>query len=266
MRPWSAPISGTSTLLEAHGLVAGYGGATVLHGIDLDVRVGEVVALLGSNGAGKSTSLRVISGTVPLQGGSLSFEGRSLGRHGPGDAVRLGIAHCPEGRRIFPAMTVKENLELGASVLPQRSARTGALEEVTALFPILSERLGQLGGTLSGGEQQMLAIGRAVVARPRLLMLDEPSLGLAPIMVQQVATLIRRLHDAGMTILLVEQNAALALSLSDRAFILETGRVVLAGSSRDLAGDPAVRAAYLGSGTFVRRRRRDPSAEPGGQA
>lgn len=241
--------------------MAGYGRATALHGIDLDVQAGEVVALLGANGAGKSTTLRVISGTVPLSGGSLTFEGRSLGRHGPRDAIRLGIAHCPEGRRIFPALTVRENLELGASVLPRGAARAQALDEVTALFPVLSERLGQLGGTLSGGEQQMLAIGRALVARPRVLMLDEPSLGLAPIMVQQVANLIRRLHHAGITILLVEQNAALALALSDRAFILETGRVVLAGPSRDLAGNPAVRAAYLGSGTFVRKRRRNPAPD-----
>jgi branched-chain amino acid transport system ATP-binding protein len=224
-----------------------------LHGIDLEVREGEVVALLGANGAGKSTTLRVISGTVRLAGGSVSFEGRSLVRHGPRTAIRLGIAHCPEGRRIFPAMTLRENLELGVTAL-RRADREAAIGEMLELFPILADRLGQLGGTLSGGEQQMLAIGRALVARPRLLMLDEPSLGLAPLIVHQVADLIRRLQERGMTILLVEQNAALALSLSGRAYILENGRVALGGESADLAGDPRVRAAYLGSGTFVRRR------------
>ena len=223
-----------------------------LHGVDLEVRPGEVVALLGANGAGKSTTLRVISGTVPLAGGSISFDGRSLGRHGPRAAVQMGIAHCPEGRRIFPAMTVRENLELGAAILP-RADRAAAIAEALELFPILADRIAQLGGTLSGGEQQMLAIGRALVARPRLLMLDEPSLGLAPLMVRQVAEFVSHLRALGRTVLLVEQNAALALSVTNRAYILEGGIVALTGASADLASDPRVQAAYLGTGTFVRR-------------
>jgi len=235
-----------------------------LHGVDLDVRSGEVVGLLGANGAGKSTTLRVISGVLPLAGGAMSFDGRPLGRHDPGGAVRLGIAHCPEGRRIFPALTVRENLELGAAVLRRGPDRDAAIREVLELFPVLAERLRQAGGTLSGGEQQMLAIGRALVARPRLLMLDEPSLGLAPLIVRQVADLVRRLRAAGMTILLVEQNAALALNLADRAYILENGSVTLSGEAGELAGDPRVRTAYLGSGTFVRRRGRAGSPESDG--
>jgi len=247
-------------LLELHGVVAGYGRSMALHGIDLTVRRGEVVGLLGANGAGKSTTLRVISGVLPLAGGSLVFDGKPLARHDPRRAIRLGIAHCPEGRRIFPALTVHENLELGAAVL-ERGEREAAIREMLELFPVLAERQNQAGGTLSGGEQQMLAIGRALVARPQLLMLDEPSLGLAPLIVRQVAELVRHLRETGMTILLVEQNAALALSLADRAYILENGTVALDGESAALAADPAVRSAYLGSGTFVRRRGRAPAAE-----
>jgi len=241
-------------LLELRGVTAGYGRSLALHGVDLEVHEGEAVALLGANGAGKTTTLRVISGMIPIVAGSRSFLGRPLGRTGPGGAVRLGIAHCPEGRRIFPALTVRENLELGGALLPGRE-REAAIADALALFPVLAGRLGQLGGTLSGGEQQMLAIARALAARPRLLMLDEPSLGLAPLVVRQVADLLRRLREAGMTILLVEQNAALALSLTDRAYILENGAVALAGSAAELAGDPRVRAAYLGTGTFARRGR-----------
>ena len=244
------------------GVTAGYGRSTALHGIDLDVRAGEAIALLGANGAGKTTTLRVISGTVPVNSGSLRFDGRPLERHDPRTAVRMGIAHCPEGRRIFPAMTVRENLEMGATILP-RADRAAAIAEALELFPVLADRIGQAGGTLSGGEQQMLAIGRALVARPRLLMLDEPSLGLAPLVVRQVADLVGRLRAAGMTILLVEQNAALALSVTDRASILENGVVTLTGRSTDLASDPRVRTAYLGTGTFVRRRGR---VESGGGA
>jgi len=246
-------------LLELRGVTAGYGRSAALHGIDLEVHEGEAVALLGANGAGKTTTLRVISGTVSPTAGSLSFLGRPLGRGDPRGAVRLGIAHCPEGRRIFPALTVRENLELGGAILGRRQ-REESIAEALALFPVLADRLDQLGGTLSGGEQQMLAIARALAARPRLLMLDEPSLGLAPLMVRQVADLLRRLREAGMTILLVEQNAALALSLTDRAYILENGAVTLAGPSPRVAGDPRVRAAYLGTGTFGRRGRRAPDA------
>ncbi|MBI2781149.1 MAG: ABC transporter ATP-binding protein [Chloroflexi bacterium] len=258
----SAPTWGTSDLLELRAVVAGYGRSTVLHGLDMTVRAGEIVGLLGANGAGKTTTLRVVSGVLPLRSGSILFEGRTLAKHGPHLAIRMGIAHCPEGRRIFPALTVRENLELGGAVLKRSVEREAAISEVLDLFPVLAERQGQAGGTLSGGEQQMLAIGRALVARPRLLMLDEPSLGLAPLIVRQVADLVRRLRETGVTILLVEQNAALALSLADRAYILESGVVALSGESATLAADPAVRAAYLGSGTFVRRRGRPAVPEP----
>lgn len=242
-----------TALIDLEDAVAGYGQTTVLQEVGLDVRVGEIVALLGANGAGKTTTLRVLSGILPLRSGRLSIEGQQQREHDPQGAVRKGIAHCPQGRRIFPTLTVRENVELGASLLP-REERASAVADALEPFSILTERLSQQGGTLSGGEQQMLAISRALASRPRLLMLDEPSLGLAPILVARVAELIRGLRDRGTTILLVEQNVALALSLADRAFVLESGRVTISGDAAGLADDPRVRDAYLGSGRFVRRR------------
>jgi branched-chain amino acid transport system ATP-binding protein len=235
----------------------------VLHAVDLEVREGEIVTLLGANGAGKTTTLRVISGVLPARAGQVLFGGRPLPGHTPRTAVRAGVAHCPEGRRIFPALSVRENLELGAAILSGKANRVEAVERVLELFPVLRERVRQQGATLSGGEQQMLAIGRALAARPRLLMLDEPSLGLAPMIVSQVANLVRSLREEGTTVLLVEQNAALALSLADRAYILENGSVAIAGEAGRLAQDPAVRDAYLGSGAFVRRRSRAVTDAPG---
>lgn len=248
-------------LLELRDVVAGYGQTAVLHGVTIQVQTGEIVALLGANGAGKTTALRVISGVVYPRSGIMLLNGRPLAHHNPRDAVKAGIAHCPEARRIFPALTVRENLEMGAAVLPVARDRTAVVEEMLELFPRLKERERQAGGTLSGGEQQMLAVGRALASRPSILMLDEPSLGLAPIVVDQVSSLIRQLKEQGITILLVEQNAALALTLADRAYILESGSIALSGDARALANNPQVRDAYLGSGTFVRRRRR-PAQRP----
>lgn len=248
----------SSALIDLVEAEAGYGKTTVLQDVRVEVRSGEIVALLGANGAGKTTTLRVLSGILPLRSGRLYIEGRVQETHDPRHAVRIGIAHCPQGRRIFPTLTVRENVELGASLLP-REERASAVNDALEPFSILRERLTQQGGTLSGGEQQMLAISRALACRPRVLMLDEPSLGLAPIMVARVAELIRDLRDRGTTILLVEQNVALALSLADRAYVLESGVVTLSGEAASLANDPRVRDAYLGSGRYVRRR----SSAPG---
>lgn len=249
-------------IIELADVDAGYGSTSVLHAVSLQVSPGEVVTLLGANGAGKSTTLRLVSGILTPRRGRLLLDGRPVAHSDPRAAVLAGVAHCPEGRRIFPALTVRENVELGASILP-RAERGAAVEEMLSLFPRLQERLSQQGGTLSGGEQQMLAIARALASRPRLLMLDEPSLGLAPLVVAQVADVIRQLRSRGTTVLLVEQNAALALALADRAYILESGRVVLSGAAAELVDDPRVRDAYLGHGTFVRRRDRSAHAARG---
>ena len=247
-------------LLELRGLAVNYGPIAALNGIDLEVRTGEIVGLVGANGAGKTTTLRAISGLVSPRAGEIRFEDRVLRRHTPGAAVRAGIAHCPEGRRVFPTLSVRENIELGAAVLPN-AQRAAALDEMLDLFPVLRERAGQQGATLSGGEQQMLAIARALASRPRLLMLDEPSLGLAPLIVAQVADLIRQVRERGTTVLLVEQNAALTLALSNRAYVLENGSIALSGVASEMAQDVRVRDAYLGSGTFKRRRDQRPVAE-----
>jgi branched-chain amino acid transport system ATP-binding protein len=227
------------------GVTASYGSARALHGIDLDVKEGELVALIGANGAGKTTTLRVISGVVPLTAGDVEFRGRSLRGLPPKAIIRAGVAHCPEGRGVFPHMTVRENLELGAYVFG-RPPGPRDFEQVYADFPILRERARQLAGTLSGGEQQMLAIGRALMARPRLMLLDEPSMGLAPLFVERVRAIVSHVHRAGQTLLLVEQNAFLALSLADRAYVLENGRVALTGTGQALLHDRHVRKAYLG--------------------
>ncbi|MEJ2288308.1 MAG: ABC transporter ATP-binding protein [Deinococcales bacterium] len=210
----------------------------------LEVRAGEFVALIGANGAGKTTTLRAISGLAPLASGSIRMRGADLGTRPPSQRVRDGLAHCPEGREIFPRMTVHENLELGAIRGRPAAERYG---EVFRLFPVLSQRSGQLAGSLSGGEQQMLAIGRALMSEPELLLLDEPSLGLAPVLVREVGEVLARLNDVGTSVLLVEQNAALALALADRGYVLENGRVVLEGAAAQLREDPTVQRAYLGT-------------------
>jgi len=224
-----------------------YGSVQALHGVSLEVKQGEIVTLIGSNGAGKSTTLRTISGLLHPRSGRVHFEGRPIGAMRPDRIVGLGIAHSPEGRRIFTNLTVRENLEMGAYL--ERSAVRVAerLAQVYALFPRLEERAPQMGGTLSGGEQQMLAIGRALMGGPKLLLLDEPSLGIAPILVQEIFREVKRVNEElGTTILLVEQNAHLALGLAHRGYVLETGRIACEGPSARLLEDPQVREAYLG--------------------
>ncbi|MFM7799001.1 MAG: ABC transporter ATP-binding protein [Planctomycetota bacterium] len=235
------------TLLHLQGLVAGYGPIRALDDVSLKVDAGETVAIVGANGAGKTSLLMAISGLVPLRSGQIRYQGRPLAGVAPHEIARAGIGHVPEGRRIFPYLTVRENLELGGVA---RRERAGLREDIAAacdLFPVLASRMRQLGGTLSGGEQQMLAIGRALMSRPRMLMMDEPSMGIAPLLVAKIFDTVRNvLRAQGMTILLVEQNANAALRMSDRAYVLETGNVVLAGTGEELLRDPRVREAYLG--------------------
>jgi branched-chain amino acid transport system ATP-binding protein len=232
-------------LLEIRGLRAGYGPIQALRGIDLDVNEGEIVALIGSNGAGKTTLLMTICGIVRPSAGHIRFAGEGLAGRQSYDIMRGRIAQVPEGRRIFPKMTVRENLLIGAHHLAPAEVQKG-LERVFALFPILAERQHQSGGTLSGGEQQMLAIARALMSRPRLLLMDEPSLGLAPLIVKQIFQIIREINAAGTTILLVEQNAFAALKLAHRGYVLATGEIVLAGPAQTLLDHPDIRRAYLG--------------------
>ena len=231
-------------LLELNDLDVRYGNVQALRGVSLQVSDGEVVALLGANGAGKTTTLRTISGLLRPRSGAITFDGRPLAGLRAHQIAALGIGHSPEGRNVFAAMTVLENLELGA--WRHRSGVPEGLSRVWDLFPVLASRQRQHAGTLSGGEQQMLAIGRALMGRPSLLLLDEPSLGLAPIIVRQIFTIIEEINQQGTAVLLVEQNAAQALARSDRAYVLENGRVVLAGPSGTIAQDPRVRDAYLG--------------------
>lgn len=232
-------------LLELEGVSVRYGTRRALEGINLEVGEGEIVALLGANGAGKSTTLRAISGLVPAKG-SIRFAGEEISGRPPHEVVAAGVSQVPEGRRIFPQMSVRENLEMGA--YQRRDVSEADFASVYEFFPVLREREKQEGGTLSGGEQQMLAIGRALMARPRLLLLDEPSLGLAPLYVARIFAIIKEIRQSGTTILLVEQNAAAALRLADRGYVLETGSVVMAGPAGALLADARVRAAYLGQG------------------
>ncbi len=233
-------------MLEVRDLVAGYGEVEVLHGVSLRVGAGEVVALVGSNGAGKSTTLRAISGLIRPSAGQVVFDGRRIDGLEPHVIVRLGIVQVPEGRKVFPSLTVLENLELGAYVPEAKRYRAETLKLVFELFPILAERCRQPAGTLSGGQQQMLAIGRALMARPKLLMLDEPSLGLAPNVVTEIFRKISEVRAAGTTVLLVEQNVRRALRVADRGYVLETGRIVLEGSGAELLANEHVKRAYLG--------------------
>jgi branched-chain amino acid transport system ATP-binding protein len=235
-------------MLTLKSVQAGYGRLPVLKGISLHVRPGEVVTLIGGNGAGKTTTLRTISGLLPPRQGSIEFDGRDLTRLSPERIVALGLALVPEGRRVFRTLSVTANLELGAFHRRDKGEVVRDLEEMRERFPLFKERAHQAAGTLSGGEQQILAIGRALMARPRLLMLDEPSMGLAPRMVTQVYEILMRLKAAGTTLLLVEQNARAALKVADRGYVLETGRIILDGTAGDLREDPEVQRAYLGKG------------------
>ena len=233
-------------LLQVEDLHVAYGAIRALQGISFHIDEGEIITLIGANGAGKSTSLRTISGLLrPIQGDIL-FHGKSLTKTPAERIVKLGISQVPEGRHIFSSLTVLENLEMGAYTRRDKEEVKRSMERVFASFPRLKERLGQLGGTLSGGEQQMLAMGRGLMSEPKLLLLDEPSMGLAPILVEEIFDIIKRINAEGTSILLVEQNAAMALSIADRGYVLETGRVVLEGSSQELLESPQVRTAYLG--------------------
>ncbi len=234
-------------LLELSGVHVAYGGIQALKGIDLTVRAGDVVALIGANGAGKTTTLRAVLGLLPLARGSITFCGQGLSTLSTEERVARGISLVPEGRAIFPNLSVRENLELGAYLHRDKHAMAETMDDVTRLFPRLGERMKQEGGTLSGGEQQMLAIGRALMARPQLLLLDEPSLGIAPKLVQQIFRAISEIAKSGVTILVVEQNTAISLATSHRAYVLRTGEVVLSGPSKDLASNPEIQAAYLGA-------------------
>lgn len=232
-------------LLRVSDVSSSYGRISALRSVDLAIDRGELVALIGANGAGKTTLLNVISGIQPISSGDLRYDGESLGSVGTAQRVARGIVQVPEGRQVFAPLTVRENLELGAYTRSSAGV-AGKIDEVFALFPILSSRQSAPAGTLSGGEQQMLAIGRALMSEPRVLLLDEPSLGLAPQMTDFIFEKIAELNSNGMSILLVEQNASLALELADRAYVLETGHIVMSGSGASLLGDPLVQSAYLG--------------------
>jgi branched-chain amino acid transport system ATP-binding protein len=233
-------------LLEIEDLTLLYGRIQALHGISLYVGEGEVVALIGANGAGKTTTMRAISGLRPVASGRIRFAGEDITRLRADRRVTRGISQSPEGRGVFPGMTVQENLDMGAYTRRDTAAIATDLERIFTLFPRLKERRKQAGGTLSGGEQQMVAVGRALMSRPKLLLLDEPSMGLAPMLIQQIFTIITEINEQGTTVLLVEQNAQQALSRAHRAYVLETGRIVKEGTGKDLLKDPSVREAYLG--------------------
>ena len=234
------------SILHVEDLNVYYGSIHAVKSISFDVEEGEIVTLIGANGAGKSTTLNTVAGLLKPREGKVEFEGESLLGIPPHKIVSRGMALCPEGRRVFLQMSVRDNLEMGAFTRTDSAEIADSLEMVFERFPRLKEREGQSAGTLSGGEQQMLAMGRALMSKPRLLMLDEPSMGLAPILVQEIFNIIKALHDAGTTVLLVEQNARMALSIADRAYVLETGKVSMSGNAADLANDERVKQAYLG--------------------
>ena len=233
-------------LLEVNNLNVYYGAIHALQGISFNVEEGEIVTLIGANGAGKSTTLRTISGLLRPRQGHVSYKGTDITLMPAEQIVRQGISHVPEGRKIFAPLTVRENLEMGAYSREDKTEISATMERVFKHFPRLRERISQLGGTLSGGEQQMLATGRGLMSRPALLLMDEPSMGLSPILVEEIFKIIKEINDEGTTILLVEQNALMALSVSNRAYVLETGRIVLSGKAKEVADNPQVKAAYLG--------------------
>ncbi len=233
-------------LLKVKGLKVSYGGIAAVKGVDFEVREGELVSLIGSNGAGKTTTMKAITGTLPMAGGDIEYLGQSIRGQGAWDLVKKGLAMVPEGRGVFTRMTITENLQMGAYIRSDTSAIADDMDKIFTIFPRLKERKDQLAGTMSGGEQQMLAMGRALMSRPRVLLLDEPSMGLSPIMVDKIFEVVREVYAQGVTVLLVEQNASRALQIADRGYVMESGLITLSGEARKMLDDPQVRAAYLG--------------------
>jgi branched-chain amino acid transport system ATP-binding protein len=236
----------TPTLLKVTGLKVAYGGIQAVKGVDFEVHEGELVSLIGANGAGKTTTLKAITGIQPVAAGDIEFLGKSIKGQGAWDLAHQGLVMIPEGRGTFTRMTIVENLQMGAYTRKDESTVAEDIEKVFEIFPRLKERAEQLAGTMSGGEQQMLAMGRALMAKPKVLLLDEPSMGLSPIMVDKIFEVVQTIHKQGVTMLLVEQNASRALSLADRGYVMESGEITMSGIARDLLTDPKVRAAYLG--------------------
>ena len=236
----------TATLLSVKGLQVSYGGIQAVKGVDFDVREGELVSLIGSNGAGKTTTMKAITGTLPLHAGDIEYLGKSIVGQGPWDLVKQGLAMVPEGRGVFTRMTIIENLLMGAYIRTDTAAIQDDMEKIFHTFPRLQERKNQLAGTLSGGEQQMLAMGRALMSRPKVLLLDEPSMGLSPIMVDKIFEVVQAVFAQGVTVLLVEQNASRALAIANRGYVMESGLISMTGPGQDLLNNPKVRAAYLG--------------------
>ena len=236
----------TQTLLKVSGLQVSYGGIQAVKGVDFEVHEGELVTLIGSNGAGKTTTMKAITGTLPIGGGDIEYLGKSIRGKGAWDLVRQGLAMVPEGRGVFTRMTITENLQMGAYIRNDKPEIANDMEKVFGIFPRLKERRDQLAGTMSGGEQQMLAMGRALMSRPRVLLMDEPSMGLSPIMVDKIFEVVREVYAQGVTILLVEQNASRALQIADRGYVMESGLITMSGDAKQMLSDPKVRAAYLG--------------------
>ena len=234
------------TLLKVKGLKVAYGGIQAVKGVDLEVREGELVTLIGSNGAGKTTTMKAITGTLPLVDGDIEYLGQSIRGKGAWDLVKEGLAMVPEGRGVFTRMTITENLQMGAYIRDDSSGIADDIDMVFSIFPRLKERRNQLAGTMSGGEQQMLAMGRALMSRPKVLLLDEPSMGLSPIMVDKIFEVVKDVYARGVTLVLVEQNASRALGIADRAYVMESGALTMEGPAKELLADPRVRAAYLG--------------------
>jgi len=236
----------SQTLLKVKGLKVAYGGIQAVKGVDFEVREGELVSLIGSNGAGKTTTMKAITGSLPMNDGDIEYLGQSIRGRGAWDLVKQGLAMVPEGRGVFARMTISDNLQMGAHIRNDKAGIAADMEKVFAIFPRLKERKDQLAGTLSGGEQQMLAMGRALMSRPKVLLLDEPSMGLSPIMVDKIFEVVREVYAQGVTILLVEQNASRALEIANRGYVMESGLITMSGQAKAMLDDPKVRAAYLG--------------------
>jgi branched-chain amino acid transport system ATP-binding protein len=236
----------SKTLLKVSQLKVSYGGIQAVKGVDFEVREGELVSLIGSNGAGKTTTMKAITGTLPISGGDIEYLGRSIRGQGPWDLVKQGLAMVPEGRGVFTRMTIIENLQMGAYIRDDKDGIEADIDKMFAIFPRLKERRDQLAGTMSGGEQQMLAMGRALMSRPKVLLMDEPSMGLSPIMVDKIFEVVQDVFAQGVTILLVEQNASRALSIANRGYVMESGVITMTGEAKQMLNDPKVRAAYLG--------------------